>query len=78
MLVLSRKLGEVITLGDGITIEVVKIGRGIVRLGITAPKLTPVHRQEVADAIAREDELRRQQDEEDAAYLKWWNKGGAK
>lgn len=53
-----------------------KIGRGIVRLGITAPKCTPVHRQEVADAIAREDELKRQQDAEDEAYRQWWTKGG--
>ena len=47
MLVLSRKLGEVIKIGDDIAIEVVEIRGGRVRLGITAPDEVPVHRQEV-------------------------------
>ncbi len=51
MLVLSRKLGEKIVLSDGITVTVVQIERGKVRLGITAPKDVPVHREEVYEAI---------------------------
>ena len=47
MLVLSRKRGEQITIGDDITITVVEIGPGRVRLGIDAPDEVAVHRKEV-------------------------------
>ncbi len=52
MLVLSRKLNEAIFIGDNIKITVVDIVNGKVRLGIEAPKNVPVHREEVAEAIA--------------------------
>lgn len=51
MLVLSRKTGEVITIGNDIKITVVNIDRGIVRLGIEAPQSIVVHRKEVYDKI---------------------------
>ncbi len=51
MLVLSRKLGEAILLGDDIKIVVIDIRGNKVRLGIEAPSELPVHRQEVYDAI---------------------------
>ena len=54
MLVLSRELGQAIRIGDDITITVQRFARGKVRLGIEAPKETPVHRQEVYEAIHRE------------------------
>jgi carbon storage regulator len=58
-LVLSRKLNEVILIGDTIKIEVIEIrGSGVVRLLITAPKDVPVHREEVAGAIAMEQASR--------------------
>jgi carbon storage regulator len=47
MLVLSRKLGEKIMIGDDIVITVVDIDRGKIRLGITAPKEVPVYREEL-------------------------------
>ena len=47
MLVLSRKLGEKIYIGDNICITVVDIDRGKVRLGIEAPRSVPVYRQEL-------------------------------
>lgn len=50
MLVLSRKVGEKIVIGGTITITLVEIQRGNVRLGIEAPKDVPVMRTElVAD-----------------------------
>lgn len=52
MLVLSRSTGDVIEIGDA-TIEVVKIGTGRVRLGVTAPRQTPIYRGEVADELRR-------------------------
>jgi len=47
MLVLSRKLGEKIVIGDNITITVVDIDRGKIRLGIEAPDDVLVDRREV-------------------------------
>lgn len=46
MLVLSRKLGEKIFIGDNICITVVDIDRGKIRLGIEAPRDVPIYRQE--------------------------------
>lgn len=51
MLVLSRKIGEVITVGNSVKITVLSFDRGVVRLGIEAPKNIPVHRKEVHDKI---------------------------
>jgi len=51
MLVLSRKVGEVITIGSSIRITVLSHERGIVRLGIEAPKSVAVHRKEIYDKI---------------------------
>lgn len=47
MLVLSRKLGEKIVIGDNIVITVVKIDRNQIRLGIEAPQNVPVYREEI-------------------------------
>lgn len=51
MLVLSRKIGEIITVGSTVKITVLSFDRGVVRLGIEAPKTIPVHRKEVYDKI---------------------------
>jgi carbon storage regulator len=47
MLVLSRKLGEKIFIGENICITVVDIDRGKIRLGIEAPRNVPIYRQEL-------------------------------
>lgn len=52
MLVLSRKKNESIIINDEITITVVEVRGDKVRLGIQAPREVPVHRSEVANAIA--------------------------
>lgn len=55
MLVLSRKKGEKIVIGDNIVITIVDIRGDKVRLGIEAPREVDVHRREVYEAIhARE------------------------
>ena len=54
MLVLSRKKNESIIINDNITVTVIEIRGDKVRLGIEAPKEITVHRQEVYDAIKRE------------------------
>ena len=51
MLVLSRKAGEVVTIGGDIKVTIVSVDRGVVRLGIEAPRDVPVHRKEVYDRI---------------------------
>lgn len=51
MLVLSRKKGESIVIGDEIIVTVVEVRGDKVRLGIVAAKDVPVHREEVYEAI---------------------------
>lgn len=51
MLVLTRKPNQSIIIGDDIKITVVEVRGEQVRLGITAPKDIPVHRQEIYEAI---------------------------
>ena len=55
MLVLSRKIGEKIVINDDIVLTLVDIRGDKVRLGIDAPRDIPIHRQEVAEAIAAKD-----------------------
>ena len=52
MLVLARKTGEGIRIGDEIVITVVSTESGHVRLGIEAPTRITIHREEVYDQIA--------------------------
>jgi carbon storage regulator len=49
MLVLSRKVGEKIVIGDGITLTITRCQNGQVRLGIEAPPNVPILRAELAD-----------------------------
>jgi carbon storage regulator len=56
MLVLSRKRDESIFIGENIKIKIVDIRGDKVRLGIEAPSEIPVHRQEVHEAIQREQQ----------------------
>ncbi len=55
MLVLSRHRDESIMIGDDVVITIVDIRGDKVRLGIDAPQDIPVHRQEVYEAIKREN-----------------------
>ena len=56
MLVLTRKQGERIVIGDDIVITVVRTKGSSVRVGIQAPAHVPVLRGEIAASIARESE----------------------
>lgn len=67
MLVLSRKIGEVITVGSSVQITILSFDRGVVRLGIDAPKSIPVHRKEVYDKII---EINKQAAKTELASLK--------
>jgi len=65
MLVLSRQRDESIIIGDNIVLTVVDIRGDKVRLGIDAPKEIPVHRQEVYEAIQRENRRAAEQSPDD-------------
>lgn len=52
MLVLSRKVGEKILIGDNISVTVVRVAQGIVRIGVEAPQETPIVREEIKDQVA--------------------------
>ncbi len=58
MLVVSRKVGERVLIGDQITVTVIKVGSGGVRIGIQAPKEMAVVREELALQIRRSELLK--------------------
>ncbi|MCC7083774.1 MAG: carbon storage regulator CsrA [Pirellulales bacterium] len=62
MLVLSRKVGEAIQIGDNIEVMVVRIGPGVVRIGVAAPKEMSIVRQEI-DTMSATDERSRPADQ---------------
>ena len=55
MLVLTRKLKERILIGDEIVLEVVRLEKGAVRLGISAPQGIIIRREEIAGRESNED-----------------------
>jgi carbon storage regulator len=59
MLVLSRKLGERILIGDDIVLTVIRIKGDAVRIGVQAPVETRVDREEIRAAIRRDGERRK-------------------
>jgi carbon storage regulator len=54
MLILTRKVGEEIRIGEDITVKVLGLRSGQVKIGIEAPKELPVHRQEIFERIKSE------------------------
>jgi carbon storage regulator len=54
MLILSRRLGESLKIGDEVTVTVLGMKAGQVRLGFTAPPSIAVHREEVYERIQAE------------------------
>ncbi|WP_448681398.1 carbon storage regulator CsrA [Pseudomonas nicosulfuronedens] len=58
MLILTRRPGETIRIGDDIEVTVLGIQGNQIRIGVTAPRDTEVHRQEVYERIHSADEDR--------------------
>lgn len=54
MLILTRNTGETIKISDDVTVTVLGVKGGQIRLGINAPKNIAVHRQEIYDNIQQE------------------------
>ena len=59
MLILTRRVGESVMIGDEITVTVVDVKGNQIRLGIHAPKEIPVHREEVYVRVHEENTRRR-------------------
>ncbi|CCM11582.1 carbon storage regulator [Helicobacter heilmannii] len=55
MLILSRKLGEGVVVGDSIYVRVISIDKGSVKLGFEAPPHTLILRSELKEAVALEN-----------------------
>lgn len=56
MLILTRRVGETVVIGNDVTVTILGTKGNQVRVGINAPKSVPVHREEVADRIKEEQQ----------------------
>ena len=56
MLILTRRVGETVMIGENVTVTVLGVKGNQVRIGVNAPKEVAVHREEIFDRIKREEQ----------------------
>ncbi len=56
MLILTRRVGETVMIGNEVTVTVLGVKGNQVRIGINAPKTVAVHREEIYERIKREQQ----------------------
>ena len=55
MLILTRRVGETVMIGDEVTVTILGVKGNQVRVGVNAPKTVAVHREEIYERIQREE-----------------------
>jgi len=70
MLVLTRRIGESLVIGDDVVIRVLDVKGDVVRVGVDAPRHVQIHRQEVYEAVKAANQAAAAASEEGLAALR--------